>query len=76
MLFTALVVSVIIAIIGTIRIIRNRDWRKAVLRKAAARDERVRELGQDVKVNTNNEIGEPLTKVIHSGWGGDDEWIW
>jgi len=51
MLFAALVVSVIIAIIGTIRMIRNRDWRKAVLRKAAARDERGRALGQDMIIS-------------------------
>jgi hypothetical protein len=55
MLFTSLVVSVIIAFIGTIRIIRNRDWKKAVLRKAAARDERARALGKDVKIDIGSE---------------------
>jgi len=63
MLFTALVVSVIIAFIGTIRIIRNRDWRKAVLRKAAARDERARALGKDVKIDIGSETPDVIDRA-------------
>jgi len=79
MLFTALVVSVIIATIGTIRMIRNRDWRKAVLRKAAARDERGRVLGQDVKIDIGSETPGWGSKnfnpidISYSYWWNDDK---